>query len=856
MAKGVIEVHYHPAIKTVIFKTADGKSFEPDQLKQWQRDKFILQEHGEDFFDSIAEAFAGAEKIEINFFGTQIDYEDFCEMVEYYNKSKGNDRFTHKQSGVLLGMDEMYREAEKFGDKAVEKLKRKLVKIDIAGGSNSIKDDFKAELGTYIEQIDSKIRNLQSTGINICFVGTYSAGKSSLINAILGEKILPEEDESKTAKFYLIDQPVVNERERIRFDIDDDSTIVEWNGTSLELTDKGGQSGSHPLRETIMDCIKKNSGEVKHKQFYALLDLLNGEDCVGVKISVKYPIPINTPSMSFTIYDTPGTGSNTLKHKDVLEEAVKEQSHSIVVFVGGVTKLEGEGNSLLLQILNGDSHNSIDLDRSLYVINRSDTTDVEELHKYQTEMIKLRDSADVEKAENKTNVAIKMEIPLKDKKLFFVSATQAYAAKAKQHDKTNPSEPIFASPKEDRVFKKILAEEVFFEYNKYGNSEAATKRVKTSAREALKSSDEYDKVYINAGLFSLVEAIKEYGTKYAMATKVNALVSTVEDIFDKLRKAAQNQEAICNTEIDKLQKDLDTITGSITNAINNEYNKNIPKKNENENRWVLEENEKKDVGIDVRSIKNIADDIRIRVEEELQQMQNDSAVKKAKWWDDKLSVFDAKFADKAAERKLKKEVINKYIDNRKIASVLKTGLSKYIENFNTKQKTTISGKQAKFKEAVKKVIEQSGDLTQAAKDYLIQGLGKKPFDDAAVNNYDADVGDIVRDCIDVKGKWIFAKEVVDITKLLTAIKKLISEELGERTQEFIESFCDNLNKVIDDVRTTFENNAEEYSVRVQDIKKSQGQVKEIAAETENAARELDSLIKALMSLIREGTANE
>ena len=223
MAKRVIEVHYHPAIKEVNFKTEDGKPFEPDQLKQWQYDKFILQEHGEDFFDSIAEALDEADKIAINFFGTQIDYEDFCEMVKFYNKSKDNNRFIHKQSGVLLGMDEMYREAEKFGDKAVEKLKRKLVEIDIAGGSNSIKDDFKAELETYIEQIDSKIRNLQSTGINICFVGTYSAGKSSLINAILGEKILPEEDESKTAKFYLIDQPVVNERERIRFDIDDDS---------------------------------------------------------------------------------------------------------------------------------------------------------------------------------------------------------------------------------------------------------------------------------------------------------------------------------------------------------------------------------------------------------------------------------------------------------------------------------------------------------------------------------------------------------------------------------------------------------------------------------------------------------
>ena len=759
-------------------------------------------------------------------------------------------------------MEEMYSEVEKFGKSAISSLKEKLGELTVAGGDNEIKSEFKSELNDYIKLIETKIAALQSTEINICFVGTYSAGKSSLINAILGEKILPEDDESKTAKFYIIRHPKEDESENVNFELDGDETIVKWNAElkSLELIDKGMQSGGHQFRKIIQERIDENKNELRHNQFYALLDLLNSATNVDVKINVNYPIPINTTDMSFAIYDTPGTGSNTTKHKDVLEKAISEQSHSIVVFVGGVTKLEGEGNSLLLQILSGESQNSIDLDRSLYVINRSDTTDIDALCKYQTESIKLKDSQEVAEAkdeEAKKAVEAKLTIPLKDKKLFFTSASRAYAAKAIKGKLATNDADEYGKPltKEGRTWDEIKPYHIYYRYNKYGNSEVATERTILFAKTSAENEDEYQKAYINAGLFSLVEAIQEYGKKYAIATKVNALVSTVEKIFDELKKKAQTEKALCDTEIDKLQEDLEAIKGRITNAIDKEYNKHAPKKNGVNKE--LEEEDKEKIGVDPHSVKKVNDDIITRIEEEMQVMQNAKAVKNAEWLDDTLSIIkiNTTFADGAAKRKLKKSVSNELINEKVLATAVNAGLSKYIGGFNAKQKTVISNKQRCFKGTVIDVIKGDKDLTQPAKDYLVSGL-ENEFNVPKVDDYSADVRKIVRECIETKGKWIFAKDVVDTKKLFDNLEDLINGELNKQRERFTEKFCDNLQGVIDEVKANFENNADSYSVKMQEIKENRKQVLEIAYEIENTSVALEYLIENLETLIWKGIDDE
>mgnify|MGYP003300324087 CR=1 FL=1 len=49
-----------------------------------------------------------------------------------------------------------------------------------------------------------KKEKLNNSDVNLCLVGTYSSGKSTFINALIGKRILPESINSETAKMFRI----------------------------------------------------------------------------------------------------------------------------------------------------------------------------------------------------------------------------------------------------------------------------------------------------------------------------------------------------------------------------------------------------------------------------------------------------------------------------------------------------------------------------------------------------------------------------------------------------------------------------------------------------------------------------
>ena len=121
-----LEMKYHPAKKEVRFKRFDsGKGIEiqgDSKLKQYMNDhgNFVLQYQGNEFFEAIAGAFDGEEVVQVDVITTRLDYEDFKQMVEYYNKSENS---TIKITATLLAelpdMDATYREVKKHGEKSI-----------------------------------------------------------------------------------------------------------------------------------------------------------------------------------------------------------------------------------------------------------------------------------------------------------------------------------------------------------------------------------------------------------------------------------------------------------------------------------------------------------------------------------------------------------------------------------------------------------------------------------------------------------------------------------------------------------------------------------------------------------------
>ena len=186
--------------------------------------------------------------------------------------------------------------------------------------------------------------------------------------------------ESTTAKMFRIESPKPGNPVQIVFDIKDDAenhgVILSWDETSGCFVFGAGPNEENATRRAIQGIIDENKGEEQHRQVYKILEALNSRKDVNANIEVHFPVPLDSERAHFAIYDTPGTDSNFEEHQEVLQGALSEQTHSILVFVAAPGKMEGEGNHALLSYLKAaeekDSKTSIDLDRSLFVINFAD----------------------------------------------------------------------------------------------------------------------------------------------------------------------------------------------------------------------------------------------------------------------------------------------------------------------------------------------------------------------------------------------------------------------------------------------------------------------------------------------------
>jgi len=505
---------YHPAKKEVEFhRFEDGQEIairSDSRLMQYMNAKgnFVLQDHGNAFFEDIANAFDGQKDIEMQVVTTKMDYEDFVQMVEYHNADSEECQITPTLIAELPDMAHTFDEVKKYGEQATEILRKhrqKLFEIPLEN------ENVKKSAESFAEQIDEernnihdKIDSLNDNAVSLCFTGVYSAGKSTLINALLGYKILPEKITSETAKMFCISSPKANENVTISFEIGNHYTALMWNKSK-----EGFEFTCGPMKDETKEQIQDEVNRVyteklaQHDQIRAILTMLNNMDDVSSDIRIRFPVALDSPNVQYVIYDTPGTDSNYAQHQTVLMDALSEQKQSILIFVAAPNKTEGSGNNALLKYLKEaeekNSKTSIDIGRSLFVINWSDSIDADARKDLQHEEIKYKDDDS-------------FSIRLADKKLFFLSAKFGYAARAVKNG--------IASEKDQCEFRKGITNmtDKFGGYcyreNRCARSEFATNRMIERCEEALADAEERKDdssiLEVATGLYALESEILQW----------------------------------------------------------------------------------------------------------------------------------------------------------------------------------------------------------------------------------------------------------------------------------------------------------------------------------------------------------
>lgn len=842
----VLQMKYHPAKKEVTFSrviagkeipiNGDSRSVLAKYINK--RGQFVLQDHGKQLFGDILEAFDGEEEVNLNVTMTKKDYEDFVQMVDFFNKTsevKINVNFLAE----LPDMEATYEVVKRHGLESTEILKRNREAFYNVNSDNpnvhQCIDLFAKEINEATKVILDKIETLEQNSINVCFSGPYSSGKSLLINSLIGYAILPVSIKAETAAMFMISSPKPGEKVRINFHIaDSEESFSElvWNEKDNMFGFVAGPSESK-TRKTIQKTINACKDKAQFEQVHEILTALNSNAYVEREIKVFFPIAIDNERVQFTIYDTPGTDSDVTAHKNTLKNALLEQTHSILVFVTYPNGLSGGGNKELLEYLseieNKADRSSIDLGRSLFVINYADILQEDE----QFEAIRTGKISNEKNVENsKTNNLDKdkkiITIKLCDKKVFFTSAKFAYIAIAKKNG--------VATEREEKTLNmesaKILDDELgqYYRHDSCATSEYATQLLMEKCKREMEDAkdDLTRQIWVASGLYALEMEIREYGEKYASAVKAYSIIDGVDKALAKLDRNAQSIERQNSDDIRTVEAEIESIKKVISAEISDaKQGKEIGKNDPWPNGVVS------DLRLDAASItKYVVSPADDGVDEILLGSFQKLGQKIAKKME--IQYEPAKTAWSSS----KQSDIEQVIDN---------VLSDYTDHFKKKRRELLEKLRDEFIDDVRTSISNNGELSEEAKSYIL--AIETPEVEEFSGSYE--FGELYKQKKKIKKVFWMNKEYLDRKSFIQDMNKKLRTITGELADNYKESYRNSLNNLLKKVESEFNLNMEKYSVSLKAKLEDKEAMEDLKERILTAAEELHDCQAKLDSVIWE-----
>lgn len=338
------------------------------------------------------------------------------------------------------------------------------------------------------------LRAFESTNNSIFpvnVIATMSSGKSTLINALLGKKLMPSKNEACTATITEI------------LDIDDPNFAAIVYDTDGEII------------QEVQDLTLEIMGE------------LNDDENVH-RISAEGNIPfLDAKSTALMLLDTPGpNNSQNQAHKNTTYRAINSDSNNLILYVLNGTQLSTNDDAALLhyvadQIKKGGKQVR---DRFLFVINKMDQFNPEE--------------EDIGKAVLSAKRYL-ASYGIDDPQIFPCSAFTAlnirtYLEGIDIDNLTRAQErqlPITARDTLPMIDKFVYYESMHLE--KYSTlSPSAQQELNFRLSQAVARNDTKEQALIHSGIYSIEAAITAYVKKYAKTKKVKDLVESFQEVLE------------------------------------------------------------------------------------------------------------------------------------------------------------------------------------------------------------------------------------------------------------------------------------------------------------------------------------
>lgn len=296
--------------------------------------------------------------------------------------------------------------------------------------------------------------------IKIAVVATMSSGKSTLINALLGQELLPSKNEACTAKISKI-------------------------------------ANNNMLKEFQCECLDKNRNVIYKEKSVSYEDLEKyNEDEKVVYLNIEGPMDyIFEGESRLILIDTPGpNNSRDIRHGEITDKILNDKDFEKIIYVMNATQFGINDDSNFLRKI---SHLMIKeneklKDKFLFVVNKCDELDIEK-----------------EETIDKLLEMVKkylLNFEIKNPNIIFTSAQMAKLIRIdKLGKKLSRKEKAFLKSYED--FIEIEG----FHFEKFATvDENIKEKIKDKLKKAKIDKDECEEVLIHTGIPVLEAYINEY----------------------------------------------------------------------------------------------------------------------------------------------------------------------------------------------------------------------------------------------------------------------------------------------------------------------------------------------------------
>lgn len=388
---------------------------------------------------------------DITFHGTILDYEDIVAMAEEAKAKDINITVSHIPAKEVKDKEDAI---QKIFDMIQEGPFEELKKPDVIRAFELAK----------------------SSDFEVNVVATMSAGKSTLINSLLGQKLMPAKQEACTATITEIK----------------DNDAAHFNA---HVYDKDGN-------------LIESHDELTH----SIMERLNSNPMVS-KIRTEGDIPfVTSEDVALVLVDTPGpNNSRDPEHRATTYRMLSESSKTVVLYIMNATQLAvDDDNNLLSHVAESMKvGGKQSRDRFIFVVNKLDDFKIGE-DSIDKALQKVRDYL----ADN----------GIENPNIYPASALTALnirtiLAESDDDDDDN----VYEAKGKVRKFNKN--EEMHFE--KYAPLPASVRgHIANRLAEAVKKGDVKEQALIHSGVVPVEEAIRMYVRKYAKTAKIKNIVDT------------------------------------------------------------------------------------------------------------------------------------------------------------------------------------------------------------------------------------------------------------------------------------------------------------------------------------------